>query len=304
MEAEIHYTRLGSIFPDLPFYTNIVPMTLGYWLERPAEVVPIASRMHSDSPDRFSWHLLETLARGEAPGAREMNASQRLALMAGYFSHVALDLEIHGLVNWCARRDTLRYGGHESHHHRLTEKYHSLFFHIDHDGHDCLGRRSFFSERSKVLDQPAFVRLQREHPAARFTSHVLGFYREHQPSVERVASWLRTFRHFTFLVSIPAAKRNGDRLGHAGNRYRYYDNEDFSFDEYWQRGYTRSIEMLTLAYDVVRGGDLGDGAQREFLDKANILDLAYPPAPDLPPLPAPGAALPAQSEPALAFSGR
>ena len=285
MAAELPHTRLGSIFPDLPFYTNIVPMTLGYWLERPAENCPIAGRMHSDHPDRFAWHFLRRCREHRAEALTER---QRLALLGGFFSHVALDLEVHPLVNWCARKDVIRYGGHESHHHRLAEKYHSLFFHVDLEGRDCLGQRQFFTRRARVVDGPAFFRLRDDLPVVNWTAETLAFYREHAPSPRQVARWIRTFRHFSFLVSIPAARRNSARLGNPENRRRYYDNESFRFVDFWDRGYRRSIEMLRLAYDYYRAGDFSPESQADFLAAANISDLAYPPERNLQPLPVDG----------------
>jgi hypothetical protein len=279
MASEVTFARLGAIFPDLPFYTNIVPMTLGYWLELAAENCPIAHRMHSDHPDRFAWRFL-----GLATADRTMTPLQRLALLGGFFSHVALDLELHPLVNWCARRDVIRFGGEESHHHRLAEKYHSLFFHVDHEGRDCLGRRDFFEDRSRVLDDPFFLRLQPDLPVIRWAAEVLSFYREDAPTPHHVAKWLRTFRHFTFLVSLPAAERNGRRLGHDAHRERYYDNGDFRFVDFWDRGYRRSVTLINQALEIFESGDLSEQQRRRFLAMAEISDLAYPPERGLPPL--------------------
>jgi len=279
MASEITFARLGAIFPDLPFYTNIVPMTLGYWLELAAENCPVAHRMHSDHPDRFAWRFLALASED-----RTLTRRQRLALIGGFFSHVALDLDVHPLVNWCARRDVIRFGGEESHHHRLAEKYHSLFFHLDHEGRDCLGRRDFFEERSRVLEEPFFFRLRPELPVVRWAANVMSFYGEDAPSPPQVAKWLRTFRHFAFLVSLPAAERNGRRLGHEAHRERYYDNDDFRFVDFWNRGYRRSVALINEAFEIFETNDLSPERRQRFLAAAEISDLAYPPERGLPPL--------------------
>lgn len=276
--AEMPTMRLGSIFPDMPFYTSIIGMTVGYWLERPAENCPIAQRMHSDNPDLFAWHLIEAMAE-----ERALRPTQRLALLAGFFSHVGLDLEVHGLVNWCARRDVNIYGGHESHHHRLAEKYQSLFFHVDTEGRDCLGRRSFFAERAQILDEP-MLRLRTELPIVSFISRTLAFYHGDAPRPRQVASWLRTFRQFAFLVSLKAAERNGNRLGTPENRERYYENDAFSFRDYFDRGYERTLQLIDLAYDMLRDPNRAR-RKAEFLSRAQISDLAYPQQWGLPALP-------------------
>src|SRR5512143_2445908 len=82
MQEELTFARLGAVFPDLPFYTNIVTMMLGYWLEMPAETCPFAQKMHRYHPDEFAWHFLT-----EAGKDRLLTRDQRLAIMGGFFSH-------------------------------------------------------------------------------------------------------------------------------------------------------------------------------------------------------------------------
>ena len=285
MAQELIYARLGSVFPDLPFYTNIVTMMLGYWLEMPAEYCPFAQKLHRYHPDLFAWHFLVT-ARED----RLLSEQQRLAILGGFFSHLALDLDLHPLVNWCARRDVITRGGHESHHHRLTEKYHSLFFHRDLQGADCIGRPQFFLESSRILERPPFFRVDPGEPTVRWATDLLaGFFHEQAPSMRQFASWVRAFRHFGFMVSLPMAKRNGVRLGTEENRRHYYENEDFRFIDFWDRGYARSVKLLTRVHEVWSAGDFSEEAQRAFLEEARLGDLSYPPEVNLPALPVPQA---------------
>jgi hypothetical protein len=284
LERELTYTRLGSVFHDLPFYTNIITMVLGYWLEMPAEHVPFAQKLHRYHPELLAWHFLEQ-AQAASP---LLDRERRLALVGGFFAHIALDLELHPLVNWCARRDVLLHGGHESHHHRLTEKYHSLFFHRELQGADCLGTARFFVEKSVIVEHPPFFRLAIELPVVRWATDLLaGFFHEAAPSMRQFASWLRSFRHFTFCVSLPMARTNSDRLGTEENRRRYYENSDFSFARFWERGYRRSLELLTLAWEAFEAGDFSPVARERFLAAAGIGDLSFPPEVGLPPLPLP-----------------
>jgi hypothetical protein len=282
LRQELTYARLGAVFHDLPFYTNIVTMTLGYWLEMPAEYCPFAQKMHRYHPDQFAWHFLKAAALREGGLSR----NQRLALLGGFLAHIALDLELHPLVNWCARRDSMLQGGHESHHHRLTEKYHSLFFHRELSGHDIIGTPSFFTQKTKIFDRPPFFRLNLAVPAVQWSAETLsGFYQEAAPSMRQFASWVRSFRHFALLVSSPMAKRNSGRLGNDENRRWYYEDDEFSFRKFWERGFQRSIELLNLAGSVIEQASWSDEACAAFLSGANISDLSYPPEHHLPPLP-------------------
>ncbi|MCC6750969.1 MAG: hypothetical protein IT371_25155 [Deltaproteobacteria bacterium] len=280
LDAEPSFGRLGAIFPDLPFYTNILTLSLGYWLERPAEPCPLAHRIHQDRPAAFAWHVLERLLRSQ-----HLSRDEALALAAGFFAHVALDLEVHPLVNWCARRDLTARGGHETHHHRLAEKYHSLFFHLDLCGRDCVGVPQFYREKTRILDHPSFLRVQPTLPLVGWIAEVFDFYPEAAPTRGEVAGWLRTFRHFGFLVSLPVAARNSARLGNADNRRHYYENENFRFEEFFRRGYDRSLGLLRLVDRVAEGGDLGEAARAAFLAQAEIGDYAYPVERHLPALP-------------------
>ena len=66
MQREDLFMRFGAVLLDLPFYTSIVPMMLGYWLERPAEDCPfaVAEQFHSAPPS--AAHLGGAHADGAA----------------------------------------------------------------------------------------------------------------------------------------------------------------------------------------------------------------------------------------------
>jgi hypothetical protein len=273
MQQELLYAKLGAVLVDLPFYTNILPMMLGYWLEMPGEKCPFAQQMHRHHPDLFAWHVLTESHRDHL-----LSRSQRLAIMAGFFSHVALDLEIHPLVNWCARRDVILHGGNESHQHRLTEKYQSLFFHRETQGEDIVGSTRLFTEKTQIVDFPTFFRLDIDRPVVRWVTDLLGgFYHESAPSMRQFAGWIRAFRHFAFSICLPMARKNSNRLGNETNRQLYFENETFSFMEYFDRAYRRSVTLLNQAYDLFASGEFDQRSQREFLLRAQITNLAEPP---------------------------
>src|SRR5262245_38510328 len=103
------YTRLGAIFHDLPYYGNMIIEALRYGLVRPALGKPWSYRMDSVRPAHFVASFIRAAATTPSLGREE-----GLALMGGLISHCALDLTLHPLVNYCARRDTAFLGGHES----------------------------------------------------------------------------------------------------------------------------------------------------------------------------------------------
>jgi len=139
------YTRLGAIFHDLPYYGNMLAEAVRYGLGSPALDEPWAYRMHSVRPERFVASFIKAAATTPGPLSRD----ERLALVGGLLSHCALDLTLHPLVNYCARRDTELHGGHYSVDPRLTEKYHD--FGLTHDGVTALvrGARLSLDERAR-----------------------------------------------------------------------------------------------------------------------------------------------------------
>src|SRR4051794_22587552 len=156
--SEPVYARLGSIVHDLPYYGNMIVEAIRYGLEAPALDEPWAYRMHSVRPDRFVASYIRAAAT--SPG---LTRDEGLALVGGLLSHCALDLTLHPLVNYCARRDTAQHDGHESVHHRLTEKYHALFFHLERLGHDPIGS-SEFRAWTRVVKSGSFVFAKVEQP--------------------------------------------------------------------------------------------------------------------------------------------
>jgi hypothetical protein len=281
--AEPVYVRLGAIFHDLPYYGNMLAEAIRYGLGSPALDEPWAYRMHSVRPDRFVASYIRAAAT--APG---LATDERLALVGGLISHAALDLTLHPLVNYCARRDTSAHGGHESVNHRLTEKYQALFFHLDRFGRDPIGSSEFW-RATQVVKAGSLVRATVEAPIAGFMRDAYqGAYGD-APATVTWAGWVRSFRHFGALVSSPMAARNSARKRRDPSlRERYFENEVFRFYEFYACSERRLAGLATLAYDYFSSGDFSPAPEEAFVRAARIDDLAEPiPQPEerLPALP-------------------
>jgi hypothetical protein len=264
------YTRLGAIFHDLPYYRpelgNMAVESVRYWLESPAIDEPWAYRMHSVRPDRFVSSFIR--AARETPGFSD---DERLALIGGLISHCALDLALHPLVNFCARRDTTKHGGHESVNHRLTEKYHALFFHLDRLGEDPIGSRDFYKQ-TQVVKNGSWLRATVEPQLGVFMQNAYRGAWGDAPDVATWAGWVRSFRHFGALVSTPFAARNSARKRQDPSlRARYFENQTFRFYDFYACAERRLRELSQLALDLFDGGD-----EATFRKHARIDDLAEP----------------------------
>jgi hypothetical protein len=266
------YVRLGSIFHDLPYYGNMLAEALRYGLRSPALDEPWAYRMHSVKPERFVASFVRAAATTPGPLTRD----ERLALVSGLLSHCALDLTLHPLVNYCARRDTAEHGGHESVHHRLTEKYHALFFHLERSGRDPIGTPEF-RDWTRVVKHGSLVRAHVEAPIVQFMRDAYrGAYGD-APDGNSWAGWVRSFRHFGLLVSLPIARHNSQQKQQDPTlRPRYFENDVFRFWDFYACSERRVTELANLAYGYFDAGDFSTVAEDAFVRAARIDDLAEP----------------------------
>jgi hypothetical protein len=266
------YTRLGSIFHDLPYYGNMLVEAVRYGLGSPALDEPWAYRMHSVRPERFVASFIRAAATTPGPLSRD----ERLALVGGLISHCALDLTLHPLVNYCARRDTAEHGGHESVHHRLTEKYHALFFHLERFGRDPIGTPDF-RDWTRIVKAGSVVRADVEAPIVAFMQDAYrGVYGD-APDGATWAGWVRSFRHFGLLVSLPIAKRNSEKKQRdPALKPRYFENDVFDFRAFYACSERRVTELANLAYDYFDAADFSTEAEDAFVRAARIDDLAEP----------------------------
>jgi hypothetical protein len=269
--AEPIYTRLGAIFHDLPYYGNMLAEAVRYGLGSPALDEPWAYRMHSVRPERFVASFVRAAA--SAPG---LHREERLALVGGLLSHCALDLTLHPLVNYCARRDTAEHGGHESVHHRLTEKYHALFFHLERLGYDPIGTPEF-RQWTQIVKAGSFVEARVETPIVQFMRDAYrGAYGD-APDGETWAGWVRSFRHFGLLVALPIARRNSEKKQRDPSlRPRYFENDVFRFWDFYAHSERRVVELCNLGYAYFDAGDFSAAAEDAFVRAARIDDLAEP----------------------------
>jgi hypothetical protein len=279
--AEPQYTHLGSIFHDLPYYGNMLAEMIRYGLRRPAIDAPWAYRMHCIRPDRFAASFVR--AARLTPGLEEREG---LALVAGLFSHCALDLTLHPLVNYCARRDTHLYGGHETFHHRITEKYHALFFHVERFGDDVMGTPDF-RLKTHVVKQGHPRRPTAEPQIIAFMREAYRHAYGNAPAPARWTTWVRNFRHFGLATGNQLVLRNSRKTRKNGLLYRrYFKCADFDFNDFYVHSERRVAELVNLAADYFTAGDFSAEAEDRFCALARIDNLAEPSSDGLPALPA------------------
>jgi hypothetical protein len=280
VQLEPTYTRLGSIFHDLPYYGNMLAEAIRYGFRRPAIDAPWAYRMHCIRPDRFVAGYVRSAAT--TPG---LSDDERMALVAGLASHCALDLSLHPLVNYCARRDTALYGGHETFHHRLAEKYQALFFHLERFGEDPIGTREF-QLRTQVVKRGSLTRAEAEPAIVAFAQGAFRNAYGTAPPARTWAGWARSFRHFGLLVGGRLAARNSKKVRRDPALVaRYVRSDEFNFDAFYRCAVERVAELVNLSAGYLEAGDFSEAAELRFCAAARIDDLAEPSGRGLPRLP-------------------
>lgn len=274
------YSRFGAIFHDLPYYYGpMVFEAVRYGLGAPALDEPWGYRLHSVQPDRLVASFLS--AARTVPG---FSTDERLALCGGLLSHAALDLAMHPLVNYCARRDVLRHGGHESTHHRLTEKYHALFIHLWRLGDDQIGTPAF-AERCRITKKGNSLSLKIEQPLIDLTvAAFLGAYGS-SPSPLQFCKWVRNFCQFGLLLSTPWVAKNSQRTRTDAMFERYFACSEFDARDFFAAAEQRLGKLSVLSLDYFDNGDFSDQSLARYLACAGIDDLAEPRPVDLPPIP-------------------
>jgi hypothetical protein len=278
------YTHLGSVFHDLPYYGNMLAEVIRYAAKRPAIDAPWSYRMHCMRPDKFVASFIRAARTTEG-----LTRDERLALMAGLLSHCALDLTLHPLVNYCARRDVALHGGHETFHHRITEKYHALFFHLERFGEDVIGLPEF--KQKAMLVKQGWGGGPIESTILRFVdASYRGAYGD-APAAAQWSIWVRNFSHFARLMSTQVLRHNSlQKRRSIELRRRYYASQEFEFGAFYTHSERRLAELVNLGYEYFEAGELSPVAEERFCTLARIDDLAEPnPAglPQLPDLPTP-----------------
>ena len=278
--AEPIYARFGAIFHDLPYYyAPMVFEALRYGLGAPALDEPWGYRVHSVQPDRLVASYIRAAAT--VPGLSE---AERLSLVGGLLSHCAIDLAMHPLVNYCARRDVQLHGGHESTHHRITEKFQAQFIHLWRLGEDAIGTAAF-AERCRITKTGTSLNLRVEAPIlALMGAAYRGAYGA-SPADKQFSKWVRNFRQFGILLSAPIVAKNSQRTRTEAMRERYFHNEVFDCREFFLAAERRLGKLGWLGYEYLLAGDFSPEAEERFRAACGIDDLAEPTPVDIPEVP-------------------
>jgi len=192
--------RLGSLLIDFPYFDRFPRGVARYLLRLPTAVSSWGSELHHGAPVGVVRSLVARARVLERSG--ESGEAQRvLSLGLGFASHLAVDAELHPLVNRMARARAARLHDSALRQHSEVEKFHSVMFHEERLGFDFMGRREL-GEHIRV-DAHTVHRdpVLRDAFMAALTAAI-----GHAPSARLLGRWASGYTQYVWLVSSPAGK--------------------------------------------------------------------------------------------------
>tara|TARA_B100000315_G_C14464645_1_gene535374 strand:+ start:43 stop:942 length:900 start_codon:yes stop_codon:yes gene_type:complete len=258
---------LGAVLPDLQYYEYFYRLSLRYLLGFSLPFAPWGYLFHSRAPAALGRALIEVLRK--EPVKEQPDA--KLALIAGYFSHLALDRTLHPLVQSLVDAEG-RNDDHAKAIHGTCERYQSLFFHREIYGVDitgspiCCQKVRLLPPGRRKLDGPIYFFLQKAclETFARF------------PRKKQFDNWIRGLYLYGWFLSSPLGRYEGLRGDISALRSKYFENEKFSFSEHYRRGKELAVRYLNSAYSYWQQEEFPEEIRKRFLDQITEVDLGYP----------------------------
>ncbi len=208
LAAEPEAGRLGALLPDLPHFGHFRRQVVQHILKLPPSSPGWSTVLHSEPPSLLGKNLIELLRKTEkdtGPGEGPLGR-RAAALIAGYHSHVALDLTHHFYVEDLATKIQREEGGNKDMIHRRIEKFHSLFLLEDLHGVEIAGTPRA-SESLRVLGGGKTI-------GRRMTRYLhLAFQSSfgRSPSENNLREWVGGIVKYSALISGPLGRRERRR---------------------------------------------------------------------------------------------
>ncbi|MBI2875663.1 MAG: zinc dependent phospholipase C family protein [Candidatus Tectomicrobia bacterium] len=265
--GHVSQAKLGAVFPDLQYYENFFRLLARYLLKLPLPFSPWSYLFHSKAPATLGRTFLEVLKKEPVKEGGE----SKLAFIAGYFSHLALDITLHPPV-WSLSQREGRSDLHAKEIHTTCERYQGLLYHQHLYGYDIAGRPLV---REKIQLLP--VGRRRLDPALYdlFRKACLELF-SRAPCPGEFRNWIRGIHLYARILSSPLGKIEGLRGQTDSLRQRYFENEGFSFLEYYRRAKEVAIGYLNAAYRYWQEEEISEGLRRGFLEQVPNVDLGCP----------------------------
>jgi len=253
------YARFGAVLADLPWYALPWRVLLDVATRRPPSPPPFATLLHNGSPVALGLRIAEL-----AQGASLVGQRAGLALVGGYFSHLALDRTFGPPMAELAR--SLQVPGEPLQATaRRIEHVQALLYLQRREGREIAGW-SGIAERLQILQRKGFpfrgVGRGLHLLVATACRDVLGL----GPSKSELDRWVRGLSLYARALGSPLGRRLVVREDPASLRTRVYEGEGFDFLGLYAASLERARHHVTRACAYLADADFGRSARAHVLE--------------------------------------
>ena len=262
---DLAYARFGTALPDLPLCDGVAGAVSA--VLRPRRALPRwALRFHEGAPVALGLKMAELVASGALVGTEP-----GLALVAGYFTHLALDRALHPWVGLLVARHRRPAESELEAHHRI-EWAQTLFFLRETQGRELLGTAAL---------RPHFQVVKRAGPPLRgvgggiyelvrvASQHAL----QEAPTKAEVDGWVRGLYMAGLVLSTPVGRTRGLPTFSALSFRELYrpagplgDAGDFDFGREVEAALTRTCHVLDGLLTYMTRGIFTPRTRARFLE--------------------------------------
>jgi hypothetical protein len=257
LDRHLVYARFGALLPDLPQFTDFTRQAAARLAHKPPTRAPFATLFHNGAPVALGLKLCELVSRasfvGRGPG---------LAVVAGYFSHVAVDRALQAPVHELVRRAGL-VGEHPRETLRRVETLQALFHMRRVVGRDVAGWHGVI-ERLRIQKRRGFpfrgVGRGLHLLVHRACLDTLG----PAPKKRDLDRWVQGLYVYARFLGSPAGRLMGLPEDAAGLRPVVYRGPDLDFEKLYQAAVDRATHHVCRAFEYLAEGDFSRGARDHF----------------------------------------
>ncbi len=259
LRAHRPYARFGALLPDLPWFAlpwrRLVDVATG----RPPAPPPFATLLHNGAPVALGLRLAELVA-----GASFVGRRPGLAVVAGYFSHLALDRTFRPPVADLVRREAMP--GEALHQvERRVDWQQALFFLRRRENRDVLGW-SGLPERLQVVKRQGFPVRGVGRGIGLLVRTACADTLGVAPSPSDLDGWVRGLYLYGRALGGPLGPRFGLPKDLGTLRARIYRGEAIDFDGLYLAAVDRARHHVRRACRYLTEADFGLDARRAFFE--------------------------------------
>lgn len=237
--------RLGAVTIDFPYFDRFALGVARYLMKLPTATSAWGNLFHEQHPVLVT-KLLLAQARARRQHAAQREAGERLLAFAlGYASHIAVDRNMHPMVNRLAKLRAARLSDDWQRQHTEVEKFQSVLFHEQRNGFDFMGRselRHHIAVEGRALHRDTDLR-------EGYLAALHGAFGK-APERALVQRWAGGYTQYTWLVSSVFGKTLvPDRVKHEV-RGEVYEGSDIQFTSAYSEAVAFSRRALDAALSL------------------------------------------------------